>query len=84
MTRQVNEYVEADVQRLLTEDPGLGEQGITVLRREHTLILCGEVESAQRRDEILRRVCEAFPGIDLSIDIGITRAPAPSEPEELS
>lgn len=84
MTRQLDEYVEADVQRLLTEDADLAEQGITVLRREQTLILCGEVESPARRDEILRKVHDAFPAVNLSVDIGITRTQAPGEPEELS
>ena len=83
MTRPLDEYVEAGVQRLLTEDADLAEQGISVLRREQTLVLCGEVESRARRDEILRKVHEAFPGVNLSVDIGITRTQPPGEPEEL-
>ena len=82
--RPLDEYVEAEIQRLLTEDGRVAEQGITVHRREHTLILCGEVESAQRRDEICRQVTEHFPDVALSCDIGIIRAQAPSEVEELS
>jgi len=81
--RPLDEYVEAEVQRLLTEDAGLGEQGLTVARREHTLILCGEVESKQRCQEIVRKVTERFPDVDLRVDIGITRAAAPTEAEEL-
>ena len=80
-TRQLDEYVEAEVQRLLTEQDG--EQGLTVARREHTLILCGEVESRRRCEEIVRAVTERFPDIDLQVDIGITRAGAPTEAEEL-
>jgi hypothetical protein len=80
-TRQLDEYVEAEVQRLLTEHDG--EQGLTVARREHTLILCGEVESRQRCEEIVRRVTDRFPDIDLRVDIGITRTSAPTEAEEL-
>lgn len=80
----IDEYVEAAVQRLLTEHAGLAEQGITVARREHTMILCGEVESPARRDEIVRLVEENFPDIPLWVDIGITRAAAPSEAEDLS
>ncbi|MEJ3744626.1 hypothetical protein WEI85_15190 [Actinomycetes bacterium KLBMP 9797] len=79
----IDEYVEAAVQRLLTEHGGLAEQGIKVMRREHTLLLCGEVESRQRRDEILRLVTENFPDVPLTADIGIIRAQAPSEAEEL-
>ena len=44
MTRQLDEYVEAEIQRLLTEHGDVAEQGITVHRREHTLILAGEAE----------------------------------------
>ncbi len=78
------EYVEAEIQRLLTENVDVAEQGITVARREHTIMLCGEVESRQRRDEIVRLVSETFPDVRLSVDIGITRAQAPTEVEELS
>lgn len=81
--RPLDEYVEAEVQRLLTEDANLGEQGLRVLRREHTLILCGEVESRQRCTEIVRMVTERFPDIDLRVDIGVTRAAEPTEVEEL-
>jgi hypothetical protein len=82
--RPLDEYVEAEIQRLLTEDVDVAEQGITVLRREHTLLLCGEVESAQRRDEIVRLVTGRFPDVPVQCDIGIIRAQAPSEPEVLS
>jgi hypothetical protein len=80
----VDEYVEAQIQRLLTENADVAEQGITVLRREHTLVLSGEVESAHRRDEICRQVTEHFPEVELSCDIGIVRTQAPSDAEELS
>lgn len=79
----IDEYTEAAVQRLLTEHGGLAEQGIKVVRRERVLVLCGEVESRQRRDEILRLVHENFPDVPLSVDIGVTRANAPTEAEEL-
>ena len=82
--RPLDEYVEAEIQRLLTENGKVAEQGITVLRRDHTVVLCGEVESAQRRDEICRQVTSHFPDVSLSCDIGITRAQAPREVEELS
>lgn len=84
MTRALDEYVEAEIQRLLTEDGRVAEQGITVTRREHTLILAGEVESAHRRDEICRRVAAHFPEVELSCDIGVVRAQAPSEAEDIS
>jgi hypothetical protein len=80
---QVDEYVEAAVQRLLTEDAGIAEQGLTVVRRKKTLFVYGEVESPQRRDHILQLLAEKFPDVPLSVDIGITRAQEPTEVEEL-
>lgn len=79
----VDEYTEAAVHRLLTEHPRVSEQGITAVRRERQLVLSGEVESPQRRDEICRLVHEAFPDIEVSCDIGVVRVAAPTEYEEL-
>jgi hypothetical protein len=84
MAETLDEYTEAAVQRLLTEHPSLGEQGIQLTRREHCLMLSGEVESATRRDEILRLVHEVLPDVEVRCDIGITRAGAPTEHEELA
>ncbi|MFK3983696.1 hypothetical protein ACI2K4_25355 [Micromonospora sp. NPDC050397] len=78
-----DDYLEAAVQRLLTENPDIAEQGITVDRRDQSLVLYGEVESPQRREEILRRVAEAYPDLPLKVDIGLIRAQAPTEVEEL-
>jgi hypothetical protein len=80
----LDEYAEAAVQRLLTEHPSLGEQGITLVRREHCLVLSGEVESPQRRAEIERLVTQALPDVEVCCDIGITRAGVPTEHEELT
>jgi hypothetical protein len=81
--RPVDEYVEAAVQRLLTEASDLAEQGITLTRRRDTLVLSGEVESHRRREEMIRRLREAFPDVRLSVDIGVTRVDEPTEAEEL-
>jgi uncharacterized protein YjiS (DUF1127 family) len=78
------EYLEAEIQRLLTEDGRVAEQGITVQRREHAVVLLGDVESNHRRDEICRQISEHFPELEITCDIGITRAQAPSEVEEIS
>lgn len=75
----MTDYDEAEIHRLLD-----GEGGITVARREQTVVLGGEVESAERRDEICRRVTARFPDLRIACDIGITRAQAPSEVEEIS
>ncbi|HET6484458.1 MAG TPA: hypothetical protein VFG35_31065 [Actinoplanes sp.] len=76
--------LEAEIQRLLTEHDRIAEQGITVQRRDHLVVLGGEVESAQRRDEICRQITAHFPDVEITCDIGITRAQAPSEVEEIS
>jgi hypothetical protein len=81
---QIDEYVEAEIQRLLTEDGRVAEQGITVQRREHAVVLLGDVESSQRRDEICKQISARFPDLEITCDIGITRAQAPSEVEEIS
>ncbi len=81
---EVDEYTEAAIQRLLTEHPDLGEQGIVVTRREHRIVLSGEVESPQRAEHIRTLVNEAVPDAEVICDIGIIRASAPTEHEELS
>ena len=82
MTHQID--LEAEIQRLLTEHDRVAEQGITVHRRENVVVLGGEVESAQRRDEICRQITANFPDVEIACDIGIVRAAAPSEVEEIS
>ena len=76
--------LEAEIQRLLTEHGRVAEQGITVHRRENVLVLGGEVESPQRRDEICRQITTHFPDVEISCDIGITRTGTPTEVEEIS
>ena len=70
-------------QRILKSLNSLVTQGIEVIRRNDVLILRGEVESARRRDEIMRLVGERFPRLRIHNDIGVTRANAPAEAEEL-
>ena len=82
MTNQLD--LEAGIQRLLAEHDRIAELGITVHRRDHLVVLGGEVESAQRREEICRQIAEHFPEVEITCDIGITRAQAPSEVEEIS
>ena len=84
MAAQLDEYLQAEIQRLLTEHRKVAEQGITVHLRERTLILGGEVESAERRDEICRQIRSRFPDIEITCDIGIIRAQAPTDVEEIS
>ena len=83
MTHQLDN-LEAEIQRLLTENDRTAEQGITVQRREHTVVLGGEVESTERREEICRQITARFPDVEITCDIGITRAQAPTDVEEIS
>lgn len=83
MTHQLDN-LEAEIQRLLTENDRTAEQGITIQRRENAVVLSGEVESTQRRDEICRQITSRFPEVEITCDIGITRAQAPTEVEEIS
>jgi len=84
MTDQLDEYLAAEIQRLLTENGRIAEQGITVQRRDNLVVLGGEVESPERRDEICRQISANFPEVEISCDIGITRTQAPTEVEEIS
>ena len=83
MSTQLDDYLEAEIQSLLT-DGRIAELGITVHRRENQLVLGGEVESPHRRDEICRQITERFPDVEIACDIGITRIQAPTEVEEIS
>lgn len=81
---QTDDYLEAEIQRLLTEDARVAEQGITVQRREQTVVLGGEVESTERRAEICRRITARFPDVQITCDIAITRTTVPADVEEIS
>jgi hypothetical protein len=77
------EYDEAALQRLLTEDAALGEQGIEVTRREGVVVLTGCVESEARRDQVARRVADCLPGHEVRNDIVVVPVAAPTDPEAI-
>ena len=79
-----HEYSEGQIQQLLTEDPAIAEQGITVMRRGDVLLLCGDVESIERRRHIEALIAERFPDVRIDNDISVTRTREPDEVEELS
>ena len=79
-----HEYTEGQIQQLLTEDPAIAEQGITAMWRGDTLLLCGEVESVERRRQIESLVAERFPEVRIDNDISITKIREPDGVEELS
>jgi hypothetical protein len=78
------EYTESGIQRLLAEHPDIAEQGITAMIRGDTVLLCGEVESPERRRHIEQLLGERFPGVTIRSDIGVTRAGPPGGVEELT
>jgi len=79
----VNEYTEGQVQQLLAEDPRIGEQGIRVVRVDDGVVLVGEVESPDRCAQIESVLHEAFPGLSVRCDLGVTRVGAPQEVEQI-
>jgi hypothetical protein len=79
-----DEVTEAHIQRLLAEHEDITEQGITVDRRGTVTVLCGCVETATRRDEIVRLVSRHFPDTQFEVEIEIAEARAPAKTEELA
>ncbi|MGI5236926.1 hypothetical protein [Dactylosporangium sp. CA-139066] len=79
----VDQHIEGELQHLLAEDERITEQGIRFVRTESGIALVGEVESAERRDLICQVVAEAFPGLPVNCNIGLTRVHEPEEVEEL-
>jgi osmotically-inducible protein OsmY len=76
-------YDEAALQRLLTEDADLAEQGIEVTRREGVVVLTGCVETEERRAQVAERVAECLPGDEVRNDIVVVPVQPPTEPEAL-
>ncbi len=79
-----DEYADAAVHRMLTEDGTICEQGIEVIRRDSLIVLRGQVESAARREAIAVRVAAEFPDRHVQNDIVVTTVGAPPEPEVIS
>jgi osmotically-inducible protein OsmY len=79
-----DQYKESAVQRVLTEDERVTEQGIRVSTLEDdTVALSGEVESLLRKQRIEQVVAERFPDLTVKSDIGVTRVTEPQEVEEV-
>jgi osmotically-inducible protein OsmY len=76
-------YDDAALQRLLTEDASLSEQGIEVTRREGAVVLTGCVESDARRDQVAERVAHCLPGHEVRNDIVVVPVAAPTDPEAI-
>jgi hypothetical protein len=79
-----DQYKESELQRVLTEDERVSEQGIRVSHlEESTFALTGEVESQKRKERIEQVVAEKFPDLTVEYDLGITRVNEPEEVEEV-
>jgi hypothetical protein len=81
---KADQYRESQLQRVLTEDERVSEQGIRVSHlEESTFALSGEVESPKRKEIIEQVVAEKFPDLTVQCDIGVTRVHEPEEVEEV-
>jgi hypothetical protein len=78
------QYDEAALQRLLTEDGEVAEQGIDVIRREGAVVLTGCVESEARREQIAARIARCLPGHEVRNDIVVAPVQRPAEPEAIT
>ena len=78
-----DQYTESHLQQLFAEDTRITELGIRAVRVEDGWALCGEVESAQRREMIERIVTATFPTIRIHMAISISEFRAPVEVESV-
>lgn len=74
----------AALQRCFAEEDGIAELGIGVALHGDEVILSGQVESAERRAHIERKVNEILPGMTVHNDIGIIPTRRPDGSEEVS
>jgi len=79
-----DEYAEAELQRCLAEGEDLSEQGIDVTRHNGIVVVRGEVESAARRDAIMRCVSDNFPDKEVRCEIVLIPVGTPAEAEDVS
>jgi osmotically-inducible protein OsmY len=77
-------YTDADLQRILSEDPAVAELGIDVSVRGDHVLLTGQVESPDRRAEIERRVAGYLPGERILNEITVAATHPPAGAEELT
>jgi hypothetical protein len=79
-----DEYAEAELQRCLAEGEDVAEQGIDIIRRDDVIVVQGEVESAARREAILRRVSDTFPDKQVRAEIVLIPVTVPTEVEDVA
>jgi osmotically-inducible protein OsmY len=79
----MSEYTDADLHRLLAEDPTIAELGIDVFIRGGSIVLSGHVESAERGRLIAERAAEQFGPHRVVNEIMVVPTDPPSGAEEV-
>ena len=74
-------YVAERVRTALAEDPRVGELGITVTFEGGSLVLSGEVATAERRAVVEVVAREQAPGIEVDNRVSASVLDEPGEPE---
>jgi len=77
-------YLESFVQRLCAEDDDIAEQGITIVERAGTLVVCGCVASEERRRLIGGRLAAELPDRIVRNELKVLPARPPDHVEELA
>jgi len=82
------EHRAAALQRVLAEDPAIAELGIDATigqtpAGDVTIVLSGQVETAERRSAIEQRVRDEAPDCHVVSDILVIEPTLPAEPEVL-
>ena len=79
-----HEYTDAHLQRVLAEDGRIAELGIDVtVGRDETIVLSGQVESAERCQAIEDRVREECPGCRIVNEVIVVSTDPPNRAELL-
>lgn len=77
------QYSAANLRRAIAEDPRTAELDVRVSVRDHAVVLCGEVGSAQRRLQLDDIVRENAPKLRVHNDIRVTTPDIPASHEQL-
>jgi osmotically-inducible protein OsmY len=77
------EYTDAELQRILAEDATIAELGIDVSTRSGSIVLSGQVESAERCRLIAERAAERFGSDRMINEIVVVPTDLPTGAEEV-
>ena len=83
MTEAAFDYVHADIKRALAEDESIAELGVEVIARRGQFVLRGHVESPDRREAVLRCVCDRVGHYRVINEIVVLGVDAPDGAERL-